>query len=186
MLEVYQGKLDDWILQQGPAGTPTDKVRFPMDILNVRKAGMGPSNFQLQFMLDTTLTDANRFPLKFKDLIVMPVQKKVAPMVVHYSGAKNYEIDDIANVGFTGDRFHSPLSVDNESGSYEKIIMSIDPAGSGSDEITYAIVGVLSGNVFILDWGGSHKGFSDESLVELSLKAPSGVICSPTKRNKSL
>ena len=170
-LEVYQGKLDPWILEQGPAGSPTDKVRFPKDVLDLRKAGMGASNFQLQFMLDTSLTDANRFPLKFKDLTVMSLQKDKAPMSVHYSGAHANEINDIANLGFTGDRFHSPLSVDPEVKEYDKIIMSIDPAGSGTDEITYNILAVLSGNVFILDWGGSHDGFSDKSLMNLALKA---------------
>lgn len=170
-LEVYQGKLDPWILEQGNPGDATDKVRFPLDILNMRKAGMGAANFQLQFMLDTSLTDANRFPLKFKDMIVMSTQKTQAPMSVHYSVAAMYEIDDIANVGFTGDRYHSPLRIDAEVGKYDKIVMSIDPAGAGEDEITYTILGVLSGNVFVLDWGGSHDGFSDKSLLNLSLKA---------------
>ena len=170
-LEVYNGKLDPWILEQGSAGTPTDKIRFPNEVLNVRQAGMGSANFQLQFMLDTSLSDANRFPLKNKDLTVMSIQKTQAPMSVHYSGAQMYEINDIPNLGFTGDRFHSPLNVDQEIKVWDKIIMSIDPAGSGTDEITYAIIGVLSGNVFIIDWGGSHKGFSDESLMELALKA---------------
>lgn len=170
-LEVYGGKIDPWILEQGPAGSPTDKVRFPIDVLNLRKAGMGTSNYQLQFMLDTSLSDANRFPLKNKDLVVMSVQKTQAPMSVHYSGSQLHEIPDMANFGFTGDRFHSPLSVDQEVKEYDKLIMSIDPAGSGSDEITYAIIGVLSGNVFLIDWGGSHKGFSDESLLELAMKA---------------
>ena len=170
-LEVYGDKLDPWILEQGPAGSATDKVRFPLDILMLRKAGMGATNFQLQFMLDTTLTDANRFPLKFRDLTVMSLQRDKAPMSVHYSSATNYEINDIQNVGFTGDRFHSPLSIDSEVKAYDKLIMSIDPAGSGTDEITYTILGVLSGNVFILDWGGSHDGFSDKSLLNLAMKA---------------
>lgn len=170
-LEVYNGKIDPWILEQGPAGTPTDKIRFPLDVLNLRKAGMGAANFQLQFMLDTSLTDANRFPLKFKDLVVMSLQKDKAPMTVHYSSSKNNVIEDIPNLGFTGDRFHSPLMVGTEVQKYDKLIMSIDPAGSGEDEITYAIIGVLSGNAFILDWGGSHDGFSDKSLMTLALKA---------------
>ena len=170
-LEVYEGKLDPWILEQGPAGTATDNVRFPIEVLNVRKAGMGNANFQLQFMLDTSLTDANRFPLKFKDLIVMSLKKDKAPLSVHYSGAVSNEINDIANVGFTGDRFHSPLGIDPESATYDKIIMSIDPAGSGTDEITYTILGVLSGNVYVIDWGGSHDGFSDKSLLNLAMKA---------------
>jgi hypothetical protein len=170
-LEVYQGKLDPWILEQGKPGSPTDKVRFPDAILDVRQAGMGKANFQLQFMLDTSLTDANRFPLKFKDFICMSIPKFEAPMSVSYTQGQQYKIEDITNVGFTGDRFHSPLNVDTQMKPYDKVIMSIDPAGSGEDEITYTVLGVLSGNVYILDWGGSHDGFSDKSLMQLALKA---------------
>lgn len=168
---VYEGKLDPWIMEQGPAGSPTDKVRFPDSVLVQRQAGMGLANFQLQFMLDTTLTDANRFPLKFKDLIVMPLDKKEGPAVVTYSGSITNQIDNITNIGFTGDRFHSPLRISDEWAPWDKVAMFIDPAGSGEDEISYSIIAVLNGNLFLLDWGGSHMGFSQESLMDLALKA---------------
>jgi len=60
---VYEGKLDDWVMMQGVAGTPTDKIRFTEDVLLEKKAGMGIAGYKLQFMLDTTLSDAERFPL---------------------------------------------------------------------------------------------------------------------------
>jgi len=54
---------------------------------------------------------------------------------------------------------------------YDKIIMSIDPSGTGSDETTYVVLAVLSGNVYILDWGGTRLGYSEEALMILALKA---------------
>ena len=39
---------------------------------------MGRSNFQLQFMLDTSLSDAEKFPLKFQDLICTPLGEECA------------------------------------------------------------------------------------------------------------
>jgi hypothetical protein len=53
--------------------TPTDPDRFTSDDLVEREAAMGRSNFMLQFMLDTTLSDAEKFPLKMADLIITAV-----------------------------------------------------------------------------------------------------------------
>ena len=44
-----------------------------------REASMGRSNFMLQFMLDTSLSDAEKFPLKMSDLIITSVNPTKAP-----------------------------------------------------------------------------------------------------------
>ena len=36
-----------------------------------RQASYGRSGFNLQFMLDTTMSDANKYPLKLNDLTVI-------------------------------------------------------------------------------------------------------------------
>ncbi|MBD3841412.1 MAG: phage terminase large subunit [Campylobacterales bacterium] len=167
---VYDGKLDDWVLAQGKPGDATDKVRFPNEVLIERKAGMGIAGYKLQYMLDTTLTDKERFPLKQSDMIVYPLSKIEAPMTITYTGNKEYALD-IPNLGFTGDRCHKPIRVSTDYMKYDKIIMSIDPSGSGTDETTWCIIGVLSGNVYVLDWGGTRLGYSDEALMTLALKA---------------
>ena len=43
-----------------------------------RESAMGRSNFMLQFMLDTSMSDAEKFPLKFQDLIVTPLGMECA------------------------------------------------------------------------------------------------------------
>jgi hypothetical protein len=167
---VYEGKLDDWVLLQGRAGDATDKVRFPRHVLLERKAGMGLSGFKLQYMLDTTLSDAERFPLKQSDMIVYPCDKAEGPMTISYTSSKEYVLD-IPNLGFTGDRHHKPIRVSSDYKKYDKIIMSIDPSGTGTDETTWCVLGVLSGNVYVLDWGGTKLGYSEEALLILALKA---------------
>jgi len=167
---VYEGKLDPWIMSQGEAGTPVDKVRFPKSVLMQREAGMGPINYKLQFMLDCTLSDAERYPLKQQDLIVYPLDKKEAPATITYAGTKEFALD-IPNLGFTGDVLHKPIRVSTDYLKYDKIIMSIDPSGTGSDETTWCVLAVLSGNVFVLDWGGTKLGYSEEALMILALKA---------------
>ena len=167
---VYEGKLDPWIMLQGKPGEATDKVRFPNEVLLERQAGMGLAGYKLQYMLDTTLSDAERFPLKQSDMIVHPLDSIEAPMTIAYTGSKEYSLD-IPNLGFTGDRHHKPLRYSTDTMKYDKKIMSIDPSGSGMDETTYVVIGVLSGNAYVIDWGGTKKGFSDEALMVLALKA---------------
>jgi len=167
---MYEGKLDEWVLLQGKAGEATDKVRFPNEVLLERQAGMGAAGYKLQYMLDTTLSDAEKFPLKQKDIIVLPLDKKEAPATITYTGSKEYALD-IPNIGFTGDRLHRPIRVSKDYLPYDKIIMSIDPSGSGTDETTWCVVGILSGNVYVLDWGGTKLGYSEEALMILALKA---------------
>lgn len=167
---VYEGKLDQWVMKQGSPGEATDKVRFPTEVLRERRAGMGAAGYKLQYMLDTTLSDSERFPMKQKDMIVYPLDNREAPMTISYTGSKEYSLD-IPNLGFTGDRCHKPIRVSSDYMKYDKIIMSIDPSGTGSDETTWTILGVLSGNVYVLDWGGTRLGYSDEALMILALKA---------------
>jgi hypothetical protein len=45
-------------------GEPTDPARFSDFDLLERQASYGRSGFALQFMLDTRLSDAERYPLK--------------------------------------------------------------------------------------------------------------------------
>ena len=45
-------------------GEPTDPNRFSEFDLLEREANYGRSGFALQFMLDTRLSDAKRYPLK--------------------------------------------------------------------------------------------------------------------------
>ena len=45
-------------------GKPTDPDRFDEEDLNKRQLSYGSSGFNLQFMLDTSISDANKYPLK--------------------------------------------------------------------------------------------------------------------------
>ena len=52
--------------------------------------------------------------------------------------------------------------------------MAIDPAGRGgarSDELAYAIVAELNGNLFLLEAGGSVLGYAEEVLKMLAMRA---------------
>lgn len=134
---------------------PTDPRRFNEAELQSREA-KGRSFFMLQYMLDTSLSDAERYPLKQHDLIVMSCNFVKAPMTIqwgHDSNKRNYR-NDIPNVGFSGDYFLSALMVDPEWREYSASTLFVDPSGRGADETAWAIVKELHGMLYVLKVGG--------------------------------
>ena len=91
-------------------GECTDPDRFDDEDLLQREASMGKSNFMLQFMLDTSLSDASKFPLKFADLIVTSVNPTTAPEAIIWCSDPSNVIKDLPTVGLPGDYFYSPIS----------------------------------------------------------------------------
>lgn len=62
------------------AGKPTDPLRFNEEDLQKRELSYRRAGFLLQFMLDTSLSDADKYPLRLRDLIVGTFSTDEAPM----------------------------------------------------------------------------------------------------------
>ena len=157
----------------GLVGHPTC-IRFSEDVLLESLAEYGPAGFALQFMIDTSLADADRYPLKVSDLIVMDVDPKKAPLELAWGSDKTLTVEDVPNVSFAGDHYHRPFMVSTAAAdwhSYQGIVMAVDPSGRGSDETGYAIVARLHSRLFLLDAGGMKGGYSDETLRAIASKA---------------
>jgi len=175
-IEGYRGALSPPIfreLQANPMlmGEPTDPQRFHDADLTEREASKGRSSFALQFMLDTTLSDANKYPLKTGDFVCMELNPDKAPSFVTFGSAPAQQIRDFVNVGFAGDRWFRPMAIDEVWKKYESITMAIDPAGRGQDETGYAILGQLHGKLFILALSGLKGGYDDATLQTLAMLA---------------
>ena len=144
-------------------GAPVD-TRFDDNDLLEREASIGRSDFALQFMLDTSISDADRFPLKLLDLMIMSLDREVAPVKVAWSGSTEYNLNHLPVVGIGGDRYVKPMFLAKDFIPYQGIVMAIDPSGRGSDETGYAVVAMLNGYLFVLECGGLSGGYSDETL----------------------
>lgn len=153
------------------SGRATDPMRFNDFELADREASYGRSGFALQFQLDTSLSDAERYPLKTSDIVVTNLNKDKGPISIQYGSGPGQLAKDIPNVGFSGDKWYRPLWIDDKFAPYEGIVMAIDPSGRGEDETTFAIIGQLHGNLFLLDIGGFKGGYEDDTLKALCLKA---------------
>ena len=150
---------------------PTDPDRFDEDILKTKELGAGRSNFMMQFMLNTSLSDELKYPLKVRDLIVFDTDPLKAPGMVRHTNDHAYRFD-LPGVGISGkDYFYKPIRVDKEWIPYQGVYMSIDPSGRGKDQTAYAVIGMLNGKLYILDLGGFDGGYDEHTLTQLSLKA---------------
>ena len=124
---------------------------------------MGRSNFQLQFMLDTSMSDAEKFPLKFADLIVTPLGMECAERYA-WSSDPRYMIKNLNPVGLPGDRFYGPMFIDEGMCEYQETIVSVDPSGRGADETCCVVLSQANGYVFVRDIKAFRDGYSDDTL----------------------
>lgn len=147
---------------------PTDPMRFNELDLMERKASYGRAGFALQFLLDTSLSDADRFPLKIADLIIQNLNPTMGHVKLAWAAAPELTINDLPAVALTGDRYYRPMWVSPEMADFTGCVMAIDPSGRGSDETGYAIIKILAGNLFLVAAGGLQGGYSDETLLVLA------------------
>ena len=145
----------------------TDPDRFDEEDLIEREAAMGRSNFMLQFMLDTSLSDAEKFPLKMADLIVTSVNPDKCPESLVWCSDPANVIKDAPTVGLPGDYFYSPMQHVGEWLPYGERICSVDPSGRGADETTAAYISQRNGFLYLHEMRAFKDGYSDNTLLDI-------------------
>lgn len=165
-------------------GTSVSPGRFSDVYYADRLVKVGKANFAQQYMLRNDLSDAERCPLKLKDLIVYPVDASYAPIAISWGQSDHNgstRIEDIPNFGLPGDGCYAPIFIHHERERYAGTKMVIDPAGGEGktqgnrrkqrhDETAWAIVGQLNGYLFLKHVGG-YRGGHDESNLRKIVKA---------------
>ncbi|MCP3698933.1 MAG: phage terminase large subunit [Aliivibrio sp.] len=166
----YEGLLAPQLVEDIDGGAEPWQVtddRFDNEDLIEREASMGRSNFMLQFMLDTSLSDAEKFPLKCSDLIVTSVNPTTAPESIVWCSDPQNVIKDLPTVGLPGDYFYSPMQLQGTWDSYQETICSVDPSGRGSDETAAAYISQRNGFLYVHDMRAYKDGYSDRTLLDI-------------------
>jgi len=170
-LSQYEGLLSPQIVEDIEMGAeewaPTDPDRFSSDDLVEREAAMGRSNFMLQFQLDTTLSDAEKFPLKFSDLVIASVNPTQAPDAVVWCSDPRNCLKDLPTVGLPGDYFYSPMQLQGDWSPYTETICSVDPSGRGSDETAATYISQKNGFLYVHEVRAYRDGYSDSTLLDI-------------------
>jgi hypothetical protein len=173
-LGPYRGQLAKAIREELAAdpllaGTPTDPERYDEETLRAAEIEYRRQGFALQFQLDTSLSDADLYPLRLRDLIVMDLDPRAAPEQVMWSSDELLAIADIQCLGRDGDYYVKPLTVLGEFRPYEGGILAVDPSGRGRDELAWVAVKILNGQLFLLGLGAEIDGF--EALPRIAIAA---------------
>jgi hypothetical protein len=174
-----------WQLQKNPrlVGESTEPRRFPMEDILKRRANMTQVEFRLQYLLDTSLADAERYPLKLANLIVWPCDASRGPDHLAWGKGEELIVKDLPNLGFEGDYFHKPANVSPGFSEWGETVAWIDPAGklktqqkaASSDEAaqsaqrdknetSIAIVSELNGLLYVRCVRGWLDGFAPSTL----------------------
>lgn len=174
-LAGYEGLLGPCVqklIDQGrPSGTPVEPTRFSTLELEERKLEYGRVGFALQFLLDTSLSDEDRHPLKLRDFIVARTDVDIAPEKLVWGAGEDQELPHVPLLGLPGDRFFRAVFTSEHWSPYEGKIMYVDPSGRGKDLTGYAVVAHLHGMLVVRRWGGLAGGYTEETLTKLAVIA---------------
>jgi len=158
----------------GDQGQPTD-TQLPAGVeefLAKKENDQGPAYFQLQHMLNTTLADADRFPLRLNKILSSRITSDAFPLMVTPGMLEHETIKyEINGKTYT---MGVPSSISEERQRLQGVVMYVDPAGGGKngDETGYAVCGFLNGTIWVLEVGGIKGGFAVEGFKFLA-----GVAC---------
>ena len=155
----------------GDQGIPIEPSFLGESILQKKERDQGPAWFQLQHMLNTKLMDAERYPLKTENCLVLPFRPgDQLPTEIH----RGYQFLEVMIEGRTY-RWNRPHVISSVLEVPQGICFYIDPAGGGKgrgthggDETGWACTAFLNGNIFVLGYGGVRGGYDDNQLIELA------------------
>ena len=169
----YKGCLAEVIEKQvgKRENRPTD-TRFSEEELLQRELSMSNLQWKLQFQLDATLSDVERYPLRCADMMVTTIDQHV-PEIVAYEKHKYYAIDDLPCVGMAHDpTFYRPREI---SGLVDvddvPTVMALDPSAGASDEFSFSVVKAWAGNYFLMECGGKLGGVNEGFWKQLAQTA---------------
>lgn len=159
---IMQGAARSGYGVDGTRGQASDPQRYDEDLCIEKELEFGPEGYQLQYMLDTTLSDAMRTRIKLSDAIVAALGTDAAPDTLFYAAAPQNRVQSV------------PDSVKQEilynlAGSgqlmlpYQHKMMIVDPAGNGGDEVAFACGGALNSYIHLFGVGGLQGGLSEEN-----------------------
>jgi hypothetical protein len=165
----YGDRLSPWVtdmIDSDPTlvGKSVWPSRFTELDLQARELSYGRSGFALQFMLDTSLADADRYPLKLRDLITMALDPQRGPEHVAWSNDHEKVVNDMPIMGFEGDRFYGPASVSERFSPYTSIKAALDTSGRGSNQTSLSIVAELNSRLFFIYNEAWRDGYAVPTL----------------------
>ncbi len=159
----------DWIMElPGEPGTSTQPERFSQELLEERKAKIGPTKFDLHYRLDCSLADVGKYPLRLSDLIVFDVDPDVFPEKIVWANATPYK--QLPSFGMSGDKLYEPMYISPSFIPYTETVVFVDPSGRGADETAVCVASQVNGYIVIHELFGLEGGYDEPTLEKIAKK----------------
>lgn len=176
---LLQDMMDDPSLREGygldgTQGSPTCPEMYDDEKLIEKEISQGTAKFQLQFMLNTRLMDADRYPLRLNNLIMMSFGIDDVPAMPTWSNDSVNLISDAPRFGNKPtDYLYRPVPRPYDWKPIQRRVMYIDPAGGGKngDETGVAIVFLLGTYIYVYKVFGIPGGYAEAGLNRIVREA---------------
>lgn len=148
----------------GDQGMPLDPYLLSEAKLQDKELDQGASFFQLQHMLNTTLLDAERFPLRLTAVQVLDGIDPAYPVEL-LPGMLPSSLQPFEVGGFSFNLM-APADVSKQVIRMPSRIAVIDPAGGGlnGDETAVVIGGLVNATIYVDGVAGFRGGYAKETL----------------------
>jgi hypothetical protein len=149
----------------GERGRPTDPGMMSEEMLTRKELDQGKAYFNLQYMLDTALSDADRYPLKLKDLMFYSFDLEDAPGKFVWTNDTQHRLDRAVGSP-VADALFRPARTSDEFLPYTYKLLSVDPAGGGQngDETGVSVLYAVNGYICVMYAGGIPGGTEPSKL----------------------
>lgn len=176
--ERYGGCLAPWIKQKmdghpelrtgygilGNRGAQTDPQRYSEEKQLQNERDYQQAGFQLQFMLDTSLSDALKQTLHLKDLIFFHGSPISAPEVLHWSNHPRHAAELPLDFPLARAQLFLAADFSDTYVPFENTSAFLDPAGGGSDESVIIVTASVGPFIHVLGMHVYHGGQTEENI----------------------
>lgn len=160
-----------WIMErmeemEAEPSEATQPERFDKEVLMERYAKIGPANYALQFLLDTSISDDEKYPIKLNNIICTDVGLDMFHQKVQH--ARSAPVD-FATYGMAGDKVFKPMYKSDNMEDYIITTLHVDPSGRGKDETGLVVASATpTGYICVHEMIGLPGGYDEQTLTAVA------------------
>lgn len=147
-------------------GDSTQPERFSSELLEERRAKIGPAKFDLHYRLDCSLADVDKYPLRLADLIVIDTDPEMFPAKIVWANGEAHK--KVPSFGMSGDMIYKPMYIAHEFIPYTQTCVFVDPSGRGRDETGLCVASLVNGYIVVHELVGLEGGYDEPTLEKIA------------------
>ncbi|CBY88581.1 hypothetical protein [Pantoea phage LIMEzero] len=149
----------------GNRGAQTDPARYTEQKQLANELDYQQAGFQLQFMLDTSLSDALKQTLRLGDLILFHGSPESAPEVLHWSNNPRHLAELPQDFPLARAQLYLAADFSDTYVKFTNTVAFLDPAGGGTDESVCIATASIGPYIHVIGMHCYHGGQTEENVA---------------------